>query len=186
MEPLVYRKDLPLKYPVIRKTKGKLHFFKVALVIIIFLALYSLTISKNPPEQLSNINISDAILLILGIIIIFAVNYYVLRFRFAGEITVTDSEIILNTTNKSLRIPVNEIKNLKMLYNKPDMKGKGLAGTFAKFSFWLFGSKGKAGNFIEFEHNDNAYKLEVYLHSDSQEDFFCKRAAELGAMNSLL
>ena len=175
MEPEKYSKEMPLTFPVIKKSKRKITLVQGVIIAMMgFLFLYVIIVKTYYKYDIAA-DSRSAILFVLLIIAVFVINFMMQKFRFGGEFTITDKEIILNTTNKTFTFPINEITNLKMLCCTTGEKTK----TLTVINKWLFGKAEGCSNYVKFNHNGKDYQMELYLKGKEEVELFVLRAKDL-------
>lgn len=175
MEQKVYSKDMPLTFPVIKQNKRKITFSQGIMVVIAGFLLLYIIIYKTYYRDDIVASVRSAILFVLLIIAVFIVNYLMQKFKFGGECTITDKELILNTTNKSAKFPINEISNLKMVCSTTGKNAK----TLSSITRWLFGKSDGCGNSVQFTYKEQDYNMELYINGKEEAEMFLQRAKEL-------
>lgn len=177
MEQNLNLSDSNLTFPVIKKRKQKITISQgIMLSVILVLILYLIFYKTQLNEELSN-NIISAILFILFIIIAFGFNFLVQKFKFGGEFTITNDQIILTTTNKTATFKLNEISNLKIRSTSKEQN----VNAMQSIKKWLFGKSDEKGNFVEFIHKGDHHIIEIYLKNNLESELLIKRAKELHA-----
>jgi hypothetical protein len=168
-----------LTFPVIKKSKRKITLMQGIISLIVGIMIIYLIMYKTQFNEQSTKNILSAILFVLCIIIIIAVNFLLQKFKFGGEFTITDDKIILTTTNKTATFKLNEITNLKMIcISETEMKKD-----YKSFKKWLFGNSDEKTNYVEFLYNGQYHMIEIYLKNNKETQQFKQRAKELQADN---
>jgi hypothetical protein len=175
MEQRIYTKEKPLTFQVIKKSERKISLFQgIMMTIVIFLLVYGIMYKTYYRDNIAA-SARSAILFVVLLIVVFIVNYLLHKFKYIGEFTITDNEIILNASNKTTRFPINEISNLKIICRSAEEKR-----TFVtELKRLVFGKPDGKGNCIEFTHKGNFHTMEIYLRGKQDAMAFMQRAKEL-------
>ena len=178
MKQKIYSKDKPLTFPIIIKSSRKTSLSQGIMMAIVGFLLLFFIIFKTYYRYDISADSRSAILFVVLIIVVFIVNYLLHKVKYGGEFTITDKEIILNSTNKTARFPINELNNLKITCPSFE-KGKNL---ISRIKRWFSGKTDGKGNSIEFIYKGDFHILEIYLRGKEEVESFIQRAKDLNAI----